>query len=373
MAITERYVSSAGGGLHDGTSEANAFTWAEMVADINTPRVGYRYWVKGAISLTGTTTITGDGDANSPNIIAGYNATIGDVTFLRGSDGKLIETNMPVVTYDDTFSFVASSATNLLLCGLKIIGNRSGALVNIAGTDSSVFGCIITNNSSNSSAVTLQVGTSSPGNVTQNDLYMPNGVTGAAVITGGWRVSDNRIEGSNQTIGCLSSVTAVTRYERNTIIGCLTGISKTHVSANLEAYGNTIVGCAGDGINVVTSTVGRCIAYGNHITGCGGYGINFNTSTCVKLLAANRFRDNTSGTISGGGDYETATRWMHITSDDTDADDFADAGSDIYSLKSTAAGYQKGLGFLNNIGAAGSTVSGGGSAGGPFVNGKLVQ
>lgn len=39
MALIESYVSDAGGGLHDGSSEANAFSWSEMITDINAAAV----------------------------------------------------------------------------------------------------------------------------------------------------------------------------------------------------------------------------------------------------------------------------------------------------------------------------------------------
>jgi len=372
MAITERYVSATGGGTHDGTTEANAFTWAEMITDINTPRVGYRYWVKGAISLTGTTTITGDGDATSPNVIAGYNSTIGDVTFLRGSDGKLIETNMPVITYDSTFGFTSTSGNFLVLAGMKFVGERASPLLTLTAADTYVFGCVINNTSTSASAGCISQ-SSTTGNCLNCDMYLPNAADGATALLNGIYAVGNRIQAAAAVDGITTSGTTSLRIEKNTIIGCKRGIVKTNTGGAFDCFDNTIVGAAGDGIDIVTGTTVRCTIIGNHITGCGGYGIDFNTSTCVKILAANRFRDNTSGSVNGGGDYETATSWMRITSDDSDADDFADSGSGIYSLKSTAAGYQKSLGFLNNIGAAGSTVSGGGGGAGPLISGRLVR
>ena len=78
MAWTDRYVSVAGGGAHDGTSEANAWTLAEAITAA--PASGTRINVKAgtyantttsrALSLTGTTT--------APIWWRGYNTTIGD-------------------------------------------------------------------------------------------------------------------------------------------------------------------------------------------------------------------------------------------------------------------------------------------------------
>jgi hypothetical protein len=105
MAITEKYVSDAGAGAHDGSSAVNAFSWAEMITDINAgSKAGNRYNVikgAGAIARTTTTdTISGSGSATSPIIIRGYNSGITDGFQGRAaSGGALVTTNMPVITY----------------------------------------------------------------------------------------------------------------------------------------------------------------------------------------------------------------------------------------------------------------------------------
>jgi hypothetical protein len=373
MALTERYVSAAGAGDNSGDSEANAMTVAQMVTDLNTPRAGYRYNVKKGVSnysFSGNHTIAGDGSTTQPNIIRGYNVTPGDVTFVRGSDGKLDTSNMPTWVYDATFRLVASSGDFLQIQGMVIQGDANNPLVNLSDNDGAIFGCVVTN-SSNGATATCVTGSSSNGTVIKNnDLYLPNGAAGSVAVSAGYEIEANRIECGPNVDGITSGASD---YRNNTIIGCRNGIVKTGTTAAPRITGNTITGCSVDGIDIVTSSTARCVITGNHITGCGGYGIDFNTSTCVKFLAANRFRDNTSGNINGGGDYETATSLMHITSDDTDADDFTNSGSGVYALKTTAAGFQKGLGYLNNIGAVGSPNTGGGSGGGPLVGGRLVQ
>src|SRR5688572_31804779 len=78
MAWTERYVSVAGGGAHDGTSEADAWTLADAIAAYGT---GQRINVKAgtyANTTTGRTFATA-GTTTAPIWWRGYNTTIGDL------------------------------------------------------------------------------------------------------------------------------------------------------------------------------------------------------------------------------------------------------------------------------------------------------
>jgi hypothetical protein len=160
---------------------------------------------------------------------------------------------------------------------------------------------------------------------------------------------------------------------KNTIYECTTGIAVTAISAILKILDNTIVNCTGDGIDVAAANTAHHKIKGNHITGSGGYGIDFNGATSPKELGHNRFRDNTSGNINGGGDWEEGTSVSNITSDDTDATDFTDQANDNYSLLTTAAAITAGVGYRNPIGASGAGSFGSGGGGGPLVGGRLVQ
>jgi len=166
-------------------------------------------------------------------------------------------------------------------------------------------------------------------------------------------------------------VVAAGVLKNNTIFECTTGIAVDATTSNPVIVNNTIANCTGDGIDIVTGTTAIQAIQGNSITGCGGYAIDFNTSTCVKRLGNNRFRDNTSGNINGGGDWEEGTSVSNVTSDDTDAIDFVDATTDNYALLAGAPQTSKGNGYLIDIGAHGSPVvtGGGGMIGGGNLNG----
>jgi len=77
MAFNEKYVTVTGGGLHDGSSEANAWTLAEAVSNY---AAGDRLNVKaGTYSDSSTVTFATAGTAASPVSWRGYKTTIGDL------------------------------------------------------------------------------------------------------------------------------------------------------------------------------------------------------------------------------------------------------------------------------------------------------
>lgn len=353
--MTERYVSSAGGGAHDGTTEADAFTWAEMITDLNTPRAGYRYNVKGNISLSATTTLTGDGSTTSPNIIRGYSSTIGDAYLGRSSGGALNVSSMPTIAYDATFRLNASGSDFLIIQDLVITANNSGIAVTI-GADSYVINCKVTQASTNVAAAGIDLGTATGSRVINCDV--------ATAASGG--VYAVRVQGSSSGVyGCRLtcpgaagiSCRSTAVLSGNTIYGCVTGISMDSTLGTPLYINNTIYGCSGDGIDVVTSTTGRQTIIGNHITDNGGYGIDFNTSTCVKCLAFNRTRDNTSGAINPADDWTAGTTIAHVTTDTGNATtDYTNAAGSDFSLIAAAPGISKNFGYLNDIGAGGTPV-----------------
>lgn len=77
MAFSEKYVTVTGGGLHDGSSEANAWTLAEAVSNY---AAGDRINVKaGTYSDSSMVTFATPGTASSPVAWRGYKTTIGDL------------------------------------------------------------------------------------------------------------------------------------------------------------------------------------------------------------------------------------------------------------------------------------------------------
>lgn len=376
MALTNRYVTVAGAGAHDGTSEANAFTWAEMLTDLNTPRAGYKYLIKsGTYSLTTTIDApTGDGNATSPNVIEGYSSTEGDLLSSgRDSNGALVTTNFPEITYTTGKLNLVGSQFLVIRC-LSITAAATSATVTL-GVSSLISTCDVTSTGSGASSQAIAMTTPSNPMIRNCDVETTGGSATAAISSqsGSAVFIGNRVK-------CPSGAGLKVRgsgatYVKNTIYGCVNGIHVDSSSASPNILDNTIVNCTGDGILLTTGTTETITIMGNHITGNGGYGINYQTSTCVKKLGFNRFRDNTSGSISGGGDWEEGTSVNNVTSDDTDETDFADQANDNYSLLNTAPAITAGVGYRNPIGAHGASSFGGSGGGGTsrLINGGLVR
>lgn len=367
MALTKRYVTQDGAGDNSGSSEANAMTWEQMIADINTPRAGYKYLVKSGTyaNATTSTVLTGDGSTTSPNVIEGYATTEGDLYLGRSSGGALNTTGFPAISYTGTTArFNATGAQYLVVACLSITSAASAATVDIA-TNSTVNNCSVTNTSAvsaNGSAIEAVQASASNINIINCDTL--------TTASGGTRAIRSTST-NTQIVGCrikCPNGSGILIRDTFRVIGCTiyecgaNGIATDATSAQGVIINNTIVNCtSGDGVYFITSSSGAQLVIGNHITGC-VYGIQFNTSTCVKQLAYNRFRDNTSGNINGGGDWEEGTSVANVTSDDTDSLDFTDQSTDDYSLKAGAAATSKGIGYLIDIGANGTpVVSGGGS------------
>jgi hypothetical protein len=151
MAFTERYVTVAGAGAHDGTSEANAWTFAEMIAAA--PGAHFRINIKAGSYSSGAATLP-SGAANAPNIFRGYNSTIGDLDGSGRADNQELDvTNFPVLTL-----------TGLLVLGignvlqnLSITGSVSGLLLGGNVNDGwTLLCCKLVNSASHANARVIQ-------------------------------------------------------------------------------------------------------------------------------------------------------------------------------------------------------------------------
>ncbi len=77
MAFVEKYVTVTGGGLHDGSSEANAWTLDEAWSNYS---AGDRLNIKaGTYTLTQIMNIWTSGTVTAPVSLRGYKTTIGDL------------------------------------------------------------------------------------------------------------------------------------------------------------------------------------------------------------------------------------------------------------------------------------------------------
>lgn len=366
MALTERYVRADAAGGGDGTTDANsgangAFTLAEAITDVNTPRVGYRYNIKaGSYSGLSTIAITGDGTATSPNVFRGFSTTPGDATIGRASGGLVDTSNMPTLTFNASNYLNSGGGLYTIFEALQIAGNNNDRILRMA-EGCTAYGCVVTNNSTGASTIGIEAEGSNT-KVIGCDVFMPSSTGGIGIQAAGV-VHGNRIELNAGTgINVLNSTNPIVN---NTIVGGTVGINKATTTAKFFAIGNTIVNTSSHGIQIVTGSTADIVIVGNYLTTIGGWAIEFNTSTCVKIVTNNRYRDVTSGYVNGGGDWFSGSDWAVVgDGGETDSDDYTNAAGGDYSLKSGAAGTNGNVSYLLNIGANGTPAGGGSSGGG---------
>ncbi len=352
MAITERYVSTTGAGSHDGTSEANAYSWAEMLTAIaGGAAAGYRYNVKqGTYSLSSTSSITASGTTTSPLVIRGYKTTPGDGA--RGwSAGALDTSYMPTIAYDANY-YLGFSGSFVFVEALVVTANNAGKALQ-AGPQC-VFHQVRAANSS-TAGTSYVVGLDETMCLA---VACEFGLTGAS---GGDCVAYLQANGASM-IGCRifqSSAIGVKAYYFSSILGCVfqncagKAIKQSDTGGGVVIYGNTVQGNTSDGIEIVASTTTLSRIVNNHITDNGAYAANFN-GTAAPCFMYNRTRDNTSGATSGGTDWISSLAGGNVTTDNGSASsDYTNAGSGDVSLVAAAVGAQAGVGYKSAIGACG--------------------
>lgn len=369
MALTEKYVSTTGGGAHDGSSEANAFSLAEMITDINAGgKAGNRYNVKADATYSRTTStdsFTAGGTSTAPVIIRGYLTAIGDGYLGRtGDNGPLITTNMPVLSY--TTGVFALNAAFIIVESIRFTSARNAPAVNLNAADIVLRSCNSVNSASGtaSTAITLASG-AVRGAVIDCDAIVVNGGNAgdAAIVLGGsgGRIIACRV--SSTSNGIESSAGTAALISGNTIFECAIGIAITSTTAYAVIHGNTISDCSGDAIDIVTGTTVTHLISNNIFTDNGGYAIDFNNAAVASVLSNNRYRDNTSGNINLGTDWVTATNWGAVTTDTGGPEtDYVDAASDNYNLIASSPAVNAGLPLNAAIGALQRDQSGGGGA-----------
>jgi hypothetical protein len=374
-AITDKYVTSAGAGAADGSSLANALSFASMITAINGgAAAGTRYNVSGAVARTTTLdSITSGGTVTSPVIIRGINAALGDGYQGRtNSNGALVTTNMPAITY--TTGRLSITGTFIVLESLNISGAPAAALVT-TGNDNSVARCVFNYTGTDVAGTALTCGQRI--SATDNDFLMTGGSGGLCAVNASStleRIQGNRIRGGAAPgvlfTGGSGAIIGNVIY-RSTI-----GISST-TAVGLVPYivNNTIVNNTSHGIQVVTGATGAQFIVGNRITDNGGFGLDAQAAAVAIHAAANRYDRNTSGAKNGANDWLTATDYGDDVTSVLQAAEYTNAAGDDYRLVTGAPGIGTGLLPFMDMGAlqkqltSGSTSTDGGTTGNKFYTG----
>lgn len=368
MALTTRWVTQAGAGAADGTSEANAMSAATFIDYITAAgsvnaAPGDVFNVIGNLNaFTATShTLAPVGTATSPIVIRGV--VSGGASAYAGrtsGNGPLITTNFPQWSY---------TTGRLTMAAFWVIENINFSSVNTGNAvslaaDSVLKSCVVANSSTGASAVA--VGSTTRGTVIDCDVSLTGASGGQVAILSTFAssvVDSCRVTVTSSTavgIQCQSSAVLIF----NTIYGCGgVGISMNGTSGTPYIRSNTIVGCAGNGINIITGATVLQRIVGNMLTDNGGYGIDGVSAANAIFAAYNRTRDNTSGATNLATDWISATCYAHVTTDTGGAStDYTASGSGDYSLIAASPATSAGLPGYASIGALQRSQTGGSTA-----------
>lgn len=359
MAFTERYVTTTGAGLHDGTDEANAFTWAEMITDAATPRTGYRYNVKAGAYTSSTNETFQAGSAAAPNAIRGYNSTIGDQDALRDDCAAAAHdtTNWPVMTYSGSGRLTLGA--NTILQNVKLVAAVAGVTLT-TGTSAQVVHCVLENTHATSgSSRAIQSGATYP-YIVDCDLITASNNSAARTLDMDRGTAHNCRISSGGGYGALTGL--VSTLYRCAFVSGEGGVitNSTHAVVSQCSFR----GLTGDIFNHPASgilVIKNCVAWG----GTGSRWYNSPTSVRSQIQVNNCF-GNMSNADVNEGDYPV------ISEVALSADPFT-SSTDL-TLNSTAGGGAacKDVGLGANLDAGVKQSAAVGGAGGVMTHPGMV-
>ena len=314
MAFTEKYVTVTGGGLHNGSSEANAWTIDEAIANVV---AGDRVNVKlGTHTCTSSTTTSGT--YTNPIAVRGYVSTIGDLDDLPLGT-KAGGTDIPKITTSlATQGFRGSWIT---FNHLEFEGTGAFASPWSFSTASVVRSCRITNTNSQSYDCATAFKT------VFDDCYFYTPTQYSRALNS----SDATL------VNCVIEGNKTGNYGVNSrkIINC---IFVSHVEAIETSGGNEVViaGCT----FVDCTTAIKIYAYPN----------SYVVSNCYFSDCGTAILGGTLGTNNYANILVTSCAYQNVTTQisgiDSEiepvvdaSDEFVDSSQNDYTLNSTSAGY----------------------------------
>lgn len=298
MAWAEKYVTVTGAGAHDGSSEANAWTFVEAIAAV---AAGNRVNVKAGTyaNTTNLRQLTTDGTTTAPIWWRGYASTIGDLDDV--ADGAA---SGPQITF--TTNRFLISATHQIISSMSFTSQdvSSGGTVQTNAANIHIDRCRIENTAADSLGYAMGHATISPivtrswlKATTTADQCINNIVGGLAVYSG------------CVIIGGINGLLLASAGSYN-VNGCVFRGQGTGDCIRVTAAGtfaivnNTFYDPDSDGIEFTAVPSGMSIIANNVFNLSGGYDIKnssgANTNFLVRLH--NLSYSPTSGHESGFGD-----------------------------------------------------------------------
>lgn len=366
MAFTERYVSVAGGGAHDGTSEANAWDFGEMITAAPAAEVRANA-LAGAYS-EGATTLPSNGTNQAPIVVRGYATVPGDLDDLgRENTGDIITTGFPTMAI--TAAWIASS--NCILQNWDISGALSSALIAGAAADSAGFVSVnMLNTQNNASASCLRIDDN--GRLINCDFECSGAAHGVVVSTDrATQVHGSRFKGvadaillQVQSINCSDTVfwntAGVGRGIFNDVAMTADSLIRSSTFYNLDEA--VQLANAAHTLNLF------CL--NNHVTDCGKWLENLSATAILCYEGWTRIRAVTTPRTS-----ILQVQCGPIIDTDTGghATDYTDAPNGDFRLIAGAPGYGTGMIPHSDIGAAQhiDPAGGGGDVGRGYPRGAL--
>lgn len=365
MALAIRYASSAGGGAHDGTAEADAWSFAEMLANYT---AGMLIHFKGNHTLTGDAAFATAGTIANPVVIAGYTTTPGDGAQGLNADGSINSTNMPLWNFTNATHEMSVAGNYVLFQDIRFTGISAATLITISGVGSGLTNCVATNNNTgaNSFAVAVSGSTAFVDRCDINHAGASGGAAAVALAGTSALAIYCRIRSASGPGVLINGATPIVSH--NLIYNCGThGIQTTLTAAgnHLLVMANTIYGCTNNGIEVAAGNTAATRIFGNHITDCGGYGIDGNGATAMIYVSRARTRDNVTAAHLLDAEWTDAV-YGEVTTDTGGATtDFEDPAADPPDLRliRTAPGRDT-TARGQNIGACGNDYPAASAGGG---------
>jgi len=332
MAWTERYVTNSGAGAADGTSLANAWSWATMLTSLSS---GQRANVQGTISrTTASDTFTNAGTAAAPISIRGINSSDGDLDANgRTRGGALVTTNFPVVTYTTG----GLTLPNYMVAeAVSFTSARTGSTVT-AGNNGVLRRCKFANtHASSASAIGLTSGSNTT-IVDDCDATCASSSSSASAFSGTNLVLLRSLAtGNTSGAGCINggggNQTLIACVFRDAGYGYVTSGSGELWACSFRNITNTYIS---QGVANGPISMQNCVAWGS-----GGSSKWYNSTTSVRhqFQCAN-FLGNFGASDTNEGDWpvygEVALSADPFTSSsDLTLNDTAGGGADV-----KAAGY----------------------------------
>jgi len=342
MAMTTRYVSPTGAGLHDGSSEANAWSVNEMMANAV---AGDHCYYKGSYSKNTHGAINSPTNAGSSSqfiIWEGYNTVPGDGFQGFKENGGLVTTNFPTVNLQNSQINMGAGDNYWEFRSLYITGTGSASyeLLDLSGNNYTILRWLrIEATGSNARGVGIYNSSA----IIECEISAEN--SGAVYLTYDDSIIINSRVTAPNAIGIYISRNsfAVNCIVENCNYGIVCAGTQLVILLN-----NTIANINNSGIGY--NQAAACpICIGNSITGCGGPAFDgYNATPVGAIKHRNRTRDNVAADV-GQGDYEYIE---HVTTDTGgDEQDFSDALNGIYKPIFTSPLTGNGGFEYNDIGA----------------------